>query len=55
MVLKSEAQAFKHVTSPARDRKYVIVAYARLMAEYATSMDAEQLQNVASGLIEVAS
>jgi len=44
MVLNSESQALKHVTSPSRDRKYVLVAYARLMAEFATSFQQEQLQ-----------
>ena len=41
MVLNSESQALKHVTSPTRDRKYVLVAYARLMAEYASSFSAD--------------
>lgn len=55
MVLNSESQALKYVTSPARDRKYVLVAYARLMAEFATSFQQEQLQQLTSGLIELAS
>ena len=37
MVLTSESAALKHVTSPPRDKKYAIVAYARLMSEYADS------------------
>ena len=41
MVLKSESAALKHVTSPPRDKKYAIVAYARLMSEYAESQDLE--------------
>lgn len=35
MVLKSEGSAIKFVSEPARDRKYCIVAYSRLLAEYA--------------------
>lgn len=35
MILNSEAQALKHVSSPVRDRKYVLVAYSRMMAEFA--------------------
>lgn len=35
MVLKSEAAAIKYVTEPARDKKYVLVAYAKLLVEYA--------------------
>ena len=31
MVLKSESAAIKNVTSPPRDKKYAIVAYARLL------------------------
>ena len=38
MVLNSESQALKHVSSPSRDRKYVLVAYSRLLAEYAEQM-----------------
>ena len=37
MVLNSESQALRHVTTPTRDRKYVLVAYSRLMSEFATS------------------
>ena len=43
MVLNSESKALANVSGPARDRKYVLVAYARLMAEFATQMSAEQV------------
>ena len=33
MVLTSESKALGHVSNPARDRKYVLVAYSRLLAE----------------------
>ena len=60
MVLKSEGLAIKNVTSPPRDKKYAIVAYARLMSEYAdeenmTKADNGCLQTLASGLIDLAS
>ena len=35
MVLKSEGAAIRNVNAPARDKKYAIVAYARLMSENA--------------------
>ena len=35
MVLNSESKSLKHVNTPVRERKYVLVAYSRLMAEYA--------------------
>jgi hypothetical protein len=31
MILKSESKSMKYVTEPARDKKYTIVAYARLL------------------------
>jgi hypothetical protein len=34
MVLNSEAAAIKHVSGPARDRKYTLVAYSRLLADF---------------------
>ena len=55
MVLNSESSALKHVSSPSRDRKYVLVAYARLMSEYATQMTAENLTALTSGILELAS
>jgi hypothetical protein len=54
MVLKSESKAIKHVNSPARDRKYVLVAYSRMMAENADKIELETLQQLVSGLIELA-
>lgn len=35
MVLKSEGRQIKYVNEPARDKKYAIVAYSRLLAETA--------------------
>ena len=35
MVLKSEGAAIQHVNAPIRDKRYAIVAYARLMSENA--------------------
>lgn len=54
MILKSEAQAIKYVQEPARDRKYCLVAYSRLLVEYATQMPAETLKELVSALIEAA-
>ena len=55
MVLNSESKTLKHCQAPARDRKYVLVAYSRLLAEFAEQMDASQMQQLISGLIELAS
>lgn len=54
MVLKSEGKQIQYVNEPARDRKYAIIAYSRLLAEYATSIPHETAQNVVCGLIELA-
>ena len=41
MVLLSESKSLKHCAAPARDRKYVLVAYSRLLAECAEQMSAD--------------
>ena len=38
MIIKSESKSLKHVSMPARERKYVLVAYSRLLAEFADQM-----------------
>lgn len=55
MVLKSEAAAIKYVTEPARDKKYVLVAYAKLLVEFATQMPSETFAELVSALIEATS
>ncbi len=52
MVLKSEAAAIKYVSEPPRDRKYCLVAYSRLLAEYAPQMPRETVQELICALIE---
>ena len=52
MVLKSEAAAIKFVSEPARDRKYCLVAYSRLLAEYAPLMDRDTVSALVNSLIE---
>jgi hypothetical protein len=54
MVLKSEGKQIQFVTEPARDRKYAVIAYSRMLAEYANVIPAETTQNVVCGLIELA-
>lgn len=55
MVLNSEAKALQHVTAPPRDRKYVMVAYSRLLSEHGSQMQADTQKALACGLIEMAS
>lgn len=52
MVLKSEGAAIKYVSEPARDKKYCLVAYSRLLAEYATTMPRETIGELINALIE---
>jgi len=54
MVLKSEAQSLKYVMEPARDRKYCLVAYSKLLVEYAQRMPMETCVELVCGLIELA-
>jgi len=44
MILKSESKSLKQVSSPPRERKYALVAYARLLAEFAQTMPSDILQ-----------
>lgn len=55
MVLKSEGKTIEFVNEPARDRKYAIIAYSRMLAERATAIPYETIQHVVCGLIELAS
>ena len=34
MILSSESKSLPSVTNPARDRKYVLVAYSRMLADF---------------------
>ena len=52
MVLKSEGSAIKYVSEPARDRKYCLVAYSRLLAEFAQQMPLDTIKEVINALIE---
>ena len=54
MILNSESQSLRHVSQPSRDRKYVLVAYSRMMAEYADQIPHEIVKQLTSGLIELA-
>lgn len=55
MVLTSEGHTIKSVQSPPRDRRYALIAYARLASEYCTSMPQETVTKVVGALIELAS
>ena len=55
MVLTSEGAAIKNVSAPVRDKRYTIVANARLMLENAENqkLQSECIKQVISGLIEL--
>jgi hypothetical protein len=52
MVLDSECDKIKFVQSPARDKKYVCVAYARLMGEYSNQMGVEKVKKLVGALLD---
>ena len=54
MVLKSEGAAIKYVNHPAKDRKYCLVAYSKLLVEYGKDMSPEVVTELVSALIESA-
>ena len=53
MILKSEGDKVKYCTAPARDRKYVIVAYTNLIREKGNMFIDESLGTVISSLVEL--
>ena len=55
MVLQSEGLALKYVQEPARDKKYCLVAYARLLAEYAQNISQDCGGVLLNALVETAS
>jgi hypothetical protein len=52
MILNSEAPAIKHVSSPSRDRKYTLVAYSRLLADFCQQMPQECTKELVGALID---
>jgi hypothetical protein len=53
MVLKSEGRQLKFVTEPARDKKYAIIAYSRLLAETVQQCPPETQRELVCGLLEL--
>lgn len=47
-----EANAIKYVSEPPRDHKYCLVAYARLLVEFAPQMSSDTTSALISALIE---
>ncbi len=41
MILKSEGERIKYATSPARDKKYTIVAFTKLIQDYSSQINGE--------------
>lgn len=54
MILKSEGNKVKFCTTPARDRKYVLCAFANLVCEKAKSFQDDSLKAVVQALIDLA-
>ena len=53
MVLGSEGDKIKHISSPARDRKYTIVAYSKFLAEFYANVSLDTLKILVSSLVEL--
>lgn len=54
MITSSEAAQIKNVTESARDRKYCLVAYSRLLTDFGTQMPREATISLISALIDAA-
>lgn len=55
MILKSEGRQLRYVTEPARDKRYAIIAYSRLLAETTHVTPSDFQREVVCGLIELTS
>jgi len=53
MILKSEGDKIKHITSPARDKKYAILAYSRLIVETINIIPNKVLPIIFKSLIDL--
>jgi len=52
MILKSEGEKIRHITSPPRDRKYAILAYSRFIVETINVIPNDVLTNLLRALID---
>lgn len=53
MILKSEGEKIRHITSPPRDRKYAILAYSRFIVETINVIPNDVLTNLLKALIDL--
>lgn len=53
MVLKSEGDKIKHVTSPPRDKRYTIIGYSQLIVETLNTIPQDTLPTLISALVEL--
>jgi hypothetical protein len=53
MILKSEGERIKYATSPARDKKYTIIAYSKLIQDYSSQINGEVIVVLVQALLEL--
>ncbi len=53
MILKSEGEKIRYVTSPSRDRKYAIVAYSQFIQDMIQVIPDEVLSTLIKSLIDL--
>ena len=53
MILKSEGRQLRFVTEPARDKKYAIIAYSRMLAETVQECPPDTQRELVCGLLEL--
>jgi response regulator RpfG family c-di-GMP phosphodiesterase len=55
MILSAEAEKIKYCSSPRRLRKYILVAFAQLLAQYGNTFDPETVKTLVAALAELGS
>ena len=53
MIMRSEGEKIKFITSPARDRKYAIVAYSQFIQDFVSTIPDDVLQIVTRALVDI--
>lgn len=53
MILRSEGDKLKHVTTPPRDKKYAIVGYSQLLVEHFQQIPEEAQAKLVLALLEL--
>lgn len=53
MIMRSEGEKIKFITTPSRDRKYAIVGFSKFMLDFAQTIPDDVVKNLIRALVEL--